>query len=59
MSIRQIAAQGILSDYTLRQMLRDNRLPAVRVGKQKVLVDCDKLLEQLSNLKGDVQGGNA
>ena len=53
MTIRQIAAEGILSEYSLRLLLKAGRLPAIYVGK-KALINRDKLFEQLANLQGAV-----
>jgi hypothetical protein len=49
MTIREIAATGILPEHALRLMLKAGRLPAIYVGK-KALVNFDKLCEQLASL---------
>ena len=46
LSIRQAAALGPLSEYALRLLLRQDRLPGLYVGK-KFLVNFDRLLDQL------------
>lgn len=48
-TIREIARTGLLSEYALRQMEKQGRLPCVHVGK-KCLINLDKLIEQLNNL---------
>lgn len=50
MTIREIAQTGLLSEYTLRYMLKEGNLPVMYVGK-KALVNYNKLCEQLSNLE--------
>lgn len=45
-SIRETAKRGPLSEYCLRLMLKQGKLPGVYSGK-KFLVNYDKLLEQL------------
>ena len=48
-TIRENARTGLLSEYALRQMEKQGRLPCVHVGK-KCLINLDKLIEQLNNL---------
>ena len=51
MTIRQIAATGLLGEHTLRMMAKAGQLPCITVGEtRKILVNYDKLLEQLANL---------
>lgn len=45
-SIRETAKLGPLSEYCLRLMLKQNRLPGTYSGK-KFLVNYDMLIEQL------------
>jgi len=47
-SIRNAAKIGPLSEYALRQMLAENRLPGIYVG-QKFLINYPLLLRQLEN----------
>lgn len=47
-TIREIAATGLLSEYALRKLSREGKLPCVYVGK-KCLVNLDRLLEQLNH----------
>lgn len=51
MSIPQLAATGLLTEYAIRKLYKEGRLPAFTVGK-KVLINYDMLLEQLNNLGG-------
>ena len=51
MTIRQIAATGLLPEHALRLMAKAGQLPCITVGEtRKILVNYDKLLEQLANL---------
>ena len=51
MTIRQIAATGLLPEHTLRLMAKAGQLPCITVGEtRKILVNYDKLLTQLANL---------
>lgn len=49
MTIPQVAATGLLSEYALRKLYKEGRLPAFTVGK-KVLINFEMLLEQLNSL---------
>ena len=51
MTIPQLAATGLLTEYAIRKLYKECRLPAFTVGK-KVLINYDMLLEQLNNLGG-------
>ncbi len=51
-SIRETAKRGPLSEYCLRLMQKQGKLPGVYSGK-KFLVNYARLLEQL-----DAEGGN-
>ena len=48
MSIREVAKTGVLSEYTLRLMEKQKRLPCVYSGR-KCLVNFDRLVEQLNS----------
>ena len=51
MTIRQIAATGLLPEHTLRLMAKAGQLTCITVGEtRKILVNYDKLLTQLANL---------
>ena len=47
-SIRGAAKRGPLSEYCLRLMLKEGKLPGVYSGR-KFLVNYDRLLEQLDH----------
>ena len=49
MTVRQVAATGILPESAIRNMLRENKIPAVYSGK-KAFINFDLLCQQLSNL---------
>ena len=49
LTIRQVAARGILPEHALRLLSKQNKLPQIKVGA-KVLINYTKLLEQLQNL---------
>ena len=51
MIIPQLAATGLFTEYAIRTLYKEGRLPAFTVGK-KVLINYDMLLEQLNNLGG-------
>ena len=51
MTIRQIAATGLLPEHALRLMAKAGQIPCITVGEtRKILVNYDKLLTQLANL---------
>ena len=52
MSIREIAATGLLPEHALRTMLREGKLRVIYIGR-KALVNYDKLCQQLHNLGGN------
>jgi len=49
MSIRRVAATGLLPEHALRVMEKQGRLPALYIGK-KCLVNYDALVAQLNGL---------
>ena len=49
MTIRQVAATGLLPETALRRLAAENRLPALKVGN-RLLVNLDLLVEQLNGL---------
>lgn len=53
MSIRAIAKSGLMSEHALRFLAKRGKLPIIYVGK-KGLVNYDALVQQLSNLKGNI-----
>lgn len=50
MTIRQVAAQGVLTEHCLRLMAKRGELPCVYSGN-RCLVNFDLLLEQLGGRK--------
>lgn len=52
MTIRQVAATGLLPETALRRLAAENRLPALRVGN-RLLVNYDALIARLNALGGD------
>ena len=49
MTVRQVAATGLLPESAIRRLLRENKLPAVYSGK-KAYINFDKFCEYLSGL---------
>lgn len=49
LTIRQVAATGVLPEHTLRKMAKQGELPALVVGN-KVLINYDRLVERLQSL---------
>ncbi|MFI3325327.1 MAG: hypothetical protein R3Y35_04040 [Clostridia bacterium] len=50
MTVRELAKTGILSEYAIRLLLKQNKLPVIYVGK-KALINYENTIEQLSNIK--------
>ncbi len=57
MTVREIARTGLLSEYALRTMLKEGKLPAIYVGN-KALINYDRLCEALAGLEADFNGGD-
>lgn len=55
MSIREVAKTGLLSEYTLRLMEKQNRLPCIYL-RRKCLINFDRLVEQLN--QASQEGGS-
>lgn len=49
MTIRQVAHEGILTEYTLRLMEKQGKLPCIYSGR-KCLINYPLLLEQLNTI---------
>ena len=49
MTIRQIAATGLMPEHALRTLVKTGRAPSFKVGN-KNLINYDKLIEQLQAL---------
>lgn len=52
LSIRQVAKTGILSEYALRQLQKQGKLPSISLNN-KALINFDALIEQLQQIKGE------
>ena len=55
MTIKEVAQTKILSEYSLRVLAKQNKIPLIRVNK-KVFINYDALVQQLSNIKADEEG---
>ena len=53
MTIRQVAKTGLLSEYTLRLLHKQGKLPCVELPR-KTLVNYTALVQQLQELKGEL-----
>lgn len=49
MTVRQVAATGILPETAIRRLLKQGKIPAVYSGT-KAFINFDKLCEMLNNL---------
>ena len=49
-SIDELAEMGVLTAGKLRNMVRNNQVPYIKIGKRgKILINFDKLLEMMNN----------
>ena len=55
LTIRQVAATGLLPETALRRLAAEDRLPALKVGN-RLLINLDMLIVQLNGLGAN---GNA
>lgn len=51
LTIREVAKTGLLSEYALRQLCKQGKIPCITVN-HKVLINFDALVKQLQQLKG-------
>lgn len=51
MTIREVAKTGILSEYTLRLLHKQGKLPCIELPR-KTLVNYTALMQQIQDLKG-------
>lgn len=51
-TVREIAATGLMSEYALRLLEKQGRLPSIRVGT-KILINLDLLIQLLNTPKGE------
>ena len=49
MSVKQVAATGILTEHCLRRMLKEGKIPAIYTGK-KALINFELLCKQLNSI---------
>lgn len=51
LTIREVAKTGLLSEYALRQLCKQGKVPCITVNN-KVLINFDAFVEQLQRLEG-------
>ena len=51
MTVRQVAKTGMISEYALRQLIKQGKIPCIAL-EHKVLINFDTFVEQLQQLKG-------
>ena len=51
MTVRQVAKTGMISEYALRQLIKQGKIPCIAI-EHKVLINFDAFVEQLQQLKG-------
>lgn len=51
LTIREVAKTGLLSEYALRQLCKQGKVPCITVNN-KVLINFDAFVQQLQQLKG-------
>ena len=51
MTMRQVAKTGMISEYALRQLIKQGKIPCIAL-EHKVLINFDAFVEQLQQLKG-------
>jgi hypothetical protein len=56
MTIRQVAATGVLSEYALRLLASQGKLPCIYSGK-RCLINYDLFIQELNSLRGCGSGG--
>ena len=50
MTVKEVAATGILSEYAIRLLIKTGRLSVLRVGN-RALINFDRFREDLDNLR--------
>lgn len=58
MTVRQVAKTGMISEYALRQLIKQGKIPCIAL-EHKVLINFDAFVEQLQQLKGRSDNGNS
>lgn len=51
LTIREVAATGILPEYFLRRLAKEGKLPCIYSGR-KCLINIDRLVDQLNGTSG-------
>ena len=51
MTVRQVAKTGMISEYALRQLIKQGKIPCIAL-EHKVLINFDAFVELLQQLKG-------
>lgn len=51
MTVRQVAKTGLISEYALRQLVKQGKVSCIAL-EHKVLINFDAFVEQLQQLKG-------
>ena len=54
MTIKEVSRTGIIREYTLRQMVKQGKVPCIYSGK-RCLINFPRFLEMLNSM----EGGNA
>lgn len=49
MGIREAAETGIMTEYAIRQLVKDGRIPCIKL-KRKAYINYNKLVEMMNNL---------
>lgn len=52
MSIRDVAKTGLISEYALRQLVKQGKVPCIAL-EHKVFINFDAFIKMLNNLCGD------
>jgi len=50
MTVKEVAETGVLSEYALRQLIKEDRLPVLRIGN-RALINYERLIEDLNVLR--------
>lgn len=52
MSIREVAGTGVISEYAMRQLVKQGKVPCIAL-EHKALINFDAFIKMLNNLGGD------
>ena len=50
MTVKEVADTGVVSEYALRQLIKEDRLPVLRIGN-RALINYERLVEDLNALR--------